>query len=250
MSLLQNIFRWGITTSIGAIALLPLSSAQAATIFTAPELFTRSTIIDFEPEGSGNTVIDINHYLETIGTGTTFSMGGSEARIDDLRDSDRAARFRVASGADGGPVSGNWGFEGGVLGESFLTLTFEPGYFVGAVGSFWGGAVSSYPRARAVATFEDGSTFTAFVRGTLPMVANSATNEEALNGFLGINGNGKLIRAVSFFNNNDLYSQDDVTFGFIDQDSEPQDLTEVPEPASVAALMALLVVGTITKRKA
>lgn len=238
----RSLSRLGMVVGSTAIAITFANKAAAQNIFTDPNLFTRSTVIDFEPGGSGNTVSDINQFLSNSGTGATLSIGGAQARIDDLSDSDRAPLLGgSAPGSDGGPVSGVWGFEGGVRGESFLTLEFAPGYFVDAVGTFWGGVATR--RARAVATFEDDSTFTAFVNGTLPLVSGSASDAEAINGFLGIKGDGKKIKEITFFNNNDFYSQDDVRSGYIE---EPQ---AVPEPVSMLAIAATVGLGAIAKRK-
>lgn len=233
----------GIFFAITAITFLPIKEACAASIFIDSSTFDNPTVIDFEPSGSGNSVSSINNYLNTLGTGATLSLGGAQARIDNLSDNERAIAFGVNTGADGDPVSGVWGFEGGVYGESFLTLTFAPGHFTEAVGIFWGGAVNS--NARMVATFEDGSTFTAFLRDFLPLVPNSAVN--GINGFLGIDGEGKLIQQVSFFNNNDLYSQDNVMFGSTGSSSSES----VPEPSSILgfSVLAALALGSRLKRK-
>ena len=227
--------RWGFVAAVMILA--PIEVAHGAAIFTNSALFKDPTVIDFEPDGSGNTLTEINNYLHGLSPGTTLAIGGAGARIDDLRDSDRSFPFRVNHGADGGPTSGAWGFEGGVLGESWATLTFAPGQFQEAVGTFWGGVVS--PNARTVATFADGSTFTAFVQDSLPLVPDSAPDTAGINGFLGIDGQGQLIQQVSFFNNNDLYSQDDVMFGPLRAVS-----TSVPEPASTFALL-IMVLGLI-----
>lgn len=220
-------------------ATLPVKAAQAASIFTDPSLFINPTVIDFEPEGSGNTVLDINQFLSS--TGATLSIGtGGGARIDDLSDNERAINWRVGLGADGGPVSGIWGFEGGVRAESSLSLTFAPDNLADSVGVYWGGATVS--RARAVVTLEDSSTFTAFVRDFLPTVPNNAPESEAINGFLGINGDGKLIREVTFFNNNDLFSFDDPHFSRPNRQS-------VPEPSTLGGLGAFVVLGALLRRK-
>lgn len=236
---IQNLACLGTAIGILGTILIPAKIVRAASIFTDPSLLNSPTIIDFEPLGSGNNVSDINNYLDSLGTGATFSMGGGEARIDDLSTSDRAPLFGVSSGADGGPVSGSWGFEGGI-GESFLTLTFAPGHFVDAVGSFFGGVIT--PAARAVVTFEDGSTFTAFVPDSLPVVQDSASDAEAINGFFGVDGDGLLIQQVSFFNNNDLYSQDDVMFAS----------KSVPEPGFSSIVLAVSMAsfwGAMKKKK-
>ncbi|NES17571.1 MAG: hypothetical protein F6K41_01115 [Symploca sp. SIO3E6] len=220
-------------------------AANPASIFTNPSLFNSSTVIDFEPGSSGNSTTEINSYLNALGTGATLSIGGAGARIDDLSDSDRAPLFGANNGADGGSVSGVWGFEGGVRGESFVTLTFAPGHFPEAVGTFWGGVLSR--NARMVTTFEDGSTSTAFVTDFLPSVPNSAADAAGINGFLGIDGQGKLIEEVIFFNNNDLYSQDNLTFGSVNSNS-----SSVAEPVSTLGLLTLGVLGagsTFVRRK-
>ena len=231
----------GIFFAITVITFSPIKGAYAASIFIDSSRFDNPTVIDFEPSGSGNFVSSINNYLNTLGTGATLSIGGAEARIDNLSDNDRAIEFGVNIGADGDPVSGVWGFEGGVYGESFLTLTFAHGHFTEAVGTFWGGVTKS--NARMVATFEDGSTFTALVRDFLPSIPNSALN--GINGFLGIDGEGQLIQQVSFFNNNDLYSQDNVMFGST-ASSKP-----VPEPTSILgfSVLAALGLGSLLKGK-
>ncbi len=237
---IRNLVCLGTFIGIFGTVFTPAQITRAASIFTDPSLLNNPTVIDFEPTGSGNDVSDINNYLNTLETGATFAIGGAGARIDDLSTSDRAPLFGVSSGADGGPVSGIWGFEGGVSGESFLSLTFAPGHFVDSVGSFFGGVIT--PAARAVVTFEDGSTFTAFVPDFLPVVPDSASDAEAINGFFGIDGDGLLIQQVSFFNNNDLYSQDDVMFSS----------KSIPEPgfsAIVLAISAASFWGAIKKKK-
>ena len=249
MDSVQTVLNGLTVVSTVAIALIPIEPAQAAAVFTDPSRFDRSTVIDFEPGGSGNTIADINTSLTTLATGATLTIGGAGARIDDLSDSERAPLFGVSPGADGGPTSGVWGFEGGVRGESFLTLTFAPGHFVDAVGSFWGGVEGNPTHARAVATFEDGSTFTAILSDFLPPVSDSAPDSAGINGFLGIDGAGQQIQQVSFFNNNDLYSQDDVTFGFID--AAPPDPESVPEPASTLAMtiFGLVAIAATPRRR-
>ena len=188
------------------VARLQAQTVPPITIFTnAP------TVIDFEPQGSGNTVSDINQFLSSKGTGTTLSIGtGGEGRIDDLSDNERAIAYNAGLGADGGPVSGVWGFEGGVGTESSITITFAPDRLADSVGVYWGGTTKS--EARAVATLEDSSTVTVFVKDFLPAVPNDAPESEAINGFLGIDSCEKLIKEVTFFNNNDLFSLDDIHF--------------------------------------
>ncbi|NEQ65967.1 MAG: hypothetical protein F6K21_10785 [Symploca sp. SIO2D2] len=239
-------FAWAIANSQPVKAFtISSETANLTSIFTNPSLFDSSTVIDFEPGSSGNNTTAINSYLNSLGIGATLSIGGAGARIDDLSDSDRAPIFGASNGADGGSVSGVWGFEGGVLGESFLSLTFAAGHLPEAVGTFWGGVLSR--NARMVATFEDGSTLTAFVTDFLPSVPNSAIDTAGINGFLGIDGQGQLIEEVIFFNNNDLYSQDNLTFGSVNSH-----FSSVAEPASTLGLLTLGVLGagsTVVKRK-
>jgi hypothetical protein len=220
-----------------SVVFVPVEAATSASIFTDPSSFNNSTLIDFEPTGSGNTVSGINNWLNNLGTGATLSLGGGSAQIADLSNSVRASSFGVNGGADGGAVSGSWGFEGGVFEESSLTLTFAPGNFQQAVGAYWGGVVNT--AARAFVTFSDNSNFIAYMYPSLPLVSNSASNAQGINGFLGINGDGKLIKSVTFLNGSDLYSQDNVKFGSVG----------VPEPLTIFGAVTALGFGAFFKNK-
>ena|SRR5690242_16710162 len=229
------------TTLSSCIALIALclpfgSGAHAAVLlFTSPNAFSSSTVIDFEPTGSGSTLSAINTHLSTIGAHAVLSFSGGGAQIANLTASTRAAAHGVAPGADGGPVSGQWGFEGGDGAASILTLTFSPGSFPDAVGAYWGGVVA-LSVANITVTLDDGTVVTTPLSGQLPAVPDTASNAQAINGFLGIGGSGHTIKSATFTARSDLFSIDDVRFGALP--------SPVPEPTTFAifgiGLFALL----------
>lgn len=227
-----------------AAATLSLATgAQAATqIFTDPSLFDHPMVIDFEPLGSGSTLVNINQHLANLGINATVSFSGGGAQIADVTSSARAASLNVSPGADGGPVSGSWAFEGGVGDPSVLTIAFADGSRPNAIGAFWGGVIL-LPEARAIVTLDDDSIVSESLVGHLPGVPDNAGNNEAINGFFGINGNGHTIKSVTFTGRNDLYSMDDVTFGSL--------ASPVPEPATVVLIsIGLLGLLKATTRRA
>ena len=153
------------------------------------------------------------------------------------------------------------------------TLTFETDQSVDSIGFFVGGIALFNPSPGAAGgnlfevTFDDGNTqsFSAQdVDALLPSISNNAPSSQAINGFIGVDGDGKLIRSFRWLHNRDLNSVDDIVFGIAeasgtlglqsfaefgangprpDLPEPPEPPASVPEPSTNVAAFALLAIG-------
>lgn len=120
----------------------------------------------------------------------------------------------AGEGTEGGPVSGEYRIDWGYWGTTYVAINFSTP--VGAVGAFIGG--DSGPDTILTVTFQDGMTYSAdAAQAGLPSIPNFLPSPRgectAINGFLGIDGNGAgIVRAV-FQQTRDASSLDSIIFG-------------------------------------
>jgi len=153
---------------------------------------------------------------------TSFTITGNAKILHTL------AHISPSSGGDGnagGPVSGEYRIDWGVLGTTRVTIIFDTP--VDAVGAFFGGdccEVQGPGDEGVFATLEDGTVFRAsrilaglVGHGDIDLGSDHEPELDgcrAINGFVGIDSNGgSRITAVTFKEVRDLASLDSIFFG-------------------------------------
>jgi hypothetical protein len=188
--------------------------AKAGLILTNAQDFTRVLgHIDFEASSGQGTIAGINNYLAGTGTlsiGTAIIWNTSHIN-------------ETYGGYDGGGVygPGNLTKDTAESGRINAILTFDSGQEVDAFGFYLGGVGAfqqAYPAVSTVfrVTYADGSSQSisvAELTSALPFVANDNPSSQAINGFIGVDGDGKLIKSFQWTHVGDVHSLDDIYFG-------------------------------------
>jgi hypothetical protein len=161
-------------------------------------------------------------------------------------------------GTEGGAVSGLYRIDWGYFSTTTVTITFVSP--VDAVGAFFGGDGDG--DGTLTVTYEGNTTQNATVLGAgLGLVPNESTEFVAINGFLGIDGEGVGIVSAAFTDHNDAASLDSIFFGtatgglngagptqFPENFVENGSSTPLPEP-STYALCLLTAAGLAVARR-
>ncbi len=211
--------------------------------------------INFEVDSGQDTLTGINNSLSGIGT---FSISSG------------TIRNTSGAGLDGGGVFGPGHLFGGLID---YTITFDPNQSVDSIGFFVGGIALFNESPGAVGgnvldvTYDDGTiqSFSAQeIRSLLPVVDNNAPSSQAINGFIGVDGDGQLISSFRWLHNRDFNSVDDIIFGTAEAsgtlglqsfaefgvDGErPEPTNAVPEPLTILGAGTAIAFGTGFKRK-
>jgi len=155
-------------------------------------------VITFDPADERDTTSIVNKFSDI----SAMTMSGGGVIITNT----------PASPLAGGPVSGDYRISWGYGNTSIVRITFSTP--VDSVGAFFGGDTAAHSN-NVLVTFTDNSTFSTTTTALgLSLVPNSEPSHcRAINGFIGIDGGGKLIKTVTFREGNDAASLDSIYFG-------------------------------------